>query len=409
MNSALHSALAYFEQKDNELQIGGESISLFAEKNGTPLYIYNRKCIVEKNRTVAENFPTELKVHYAVKANPNKEIINLMAEYVTGFDVASGGELRSVMDAGCAPESVSFAGPGKSMSELKHAIELGIGSISIESEMELENIRSICRELKSKAKILIRVNPAFSPLQSGMVMGGVPSKFGIDSERVPAVLTSLVNDPYMVLKGIHIYNCCQNLSAEQLLNNFKNILDYAHELSMSTKQRFDTINLGGGLGIPYFYHEKDLDIEFLGKSLKKLLRDHFRFFKQTNLIVELGRYLVGESGIYLCKILDRKVSRNKVFLIIDGGMHQHLAASGNLGQGFVRRPFPMTIVNKMNAPLEQVTVTGPLCTPVDTFGSTHLPHAEPGDLLAVFQSGAYGLTASPVGFLSHDLPQEILF
>jgi diaminopimelate decarboxylase len=408
MNFALNSALAHFKKRNGELLIGDRTISSLAQEHGTPLYIYNRAVIKRRCQSLRDALPHNLQIYYAVKANPNSEIIKLMGNIYDGFDVASGGELTKVLNGGFDPKCINFAGPGKTPDELRYAIEQGIESISIESDQELKIIQSICNSCRLKTKVLVRINPDFSPPKSGMSMGGIPSKFGIDSECVPALVRQISEGPYISFEGIHIYNCSQNLNAEKLLNNFENIFNYALALSRLIKSPLKTINLGGGLGVPYFAHENDLDLDYLSRGLTVLFEKYANHFLNPSFIMELGRFLVGESGIYLCRVLYRKVSRGQTFLIIDGGMHHNLAATGNLGQCMVKRPLPMTIANKLNEPMEKVNIVGPLCTPIDTFGSTKLPRSKSGDFLALFQSGAYGLTASPVGFLSRDLPSELI-
>jgi diaminopimelate decarboxylase len=415
MNLALNSALSNFKQHNGELLIGGRTISSLAQEHGTPLYIYDRAVIKHRCQTLRGTLPENLQITYAIKANPNIEIIRTMGAYYDGFDVASQGEMEKAIDAGIYPEVISFTGPGKTINELHFAIEHNIGSISVESERELEHIQSICKTLGTScktlgtsARVLIRVNPAFELSQSGMKMGGGPKQFGIDSERVPALIKRIISDNLVQFDGVHIFAGSQNLNADQLLQTFKKILEYASDIRSSTGTHIKTLNMGGGFGIPYFVHEKDLDLAAVGNGLANLLNTYGEKLTGTIFKIELGRFLVGECGIYVSRILYRKISHNQVFLITDGGMHHHLAASGNFGQSLVRRPMPMTIANKLNAPLEKVHIVGPLCTPLDTFGFVELPSAEEGDFVVVLNSGAYGFSASPLQFLSHKPPKEVI-
>jgi diaminopimelate decarboxylase len=241
-----------------------------------------------------------------------------------------------------------------------------------------------------------------------MKMGGGAKQFGIDSERVPQVMRSLRSNAHVAFKGIHIFAGSQNLNAEAILSAFEKILAYSLYLSSALAEPLEVVNLGGGFGIPYFVNDKDLNLEVLGAGLKKLLPAYRAQMPSTHFRIELGRFVVGEAGIYVSRVLYRKISRNQLFLITDGGMHHHLAASGNFGQGLLRRPFPITTLNRLDEPLEKVNVVGPLCTPLDTFGNQILvPRAEVGDLVGVMNSGAYGFTASPLSFLSHRPPVEI--
>ena len=408
MNLALKSALSHFQQKNGEVVIGGRSITAIARQYGTPLYIYDRAIIKQRAQALRKVLPEDLQINYAVKANPNIEILGLMSTFYDGFDIASRGEMQRAVRAGQDPGKMSFAGPGKSPDELKFAIENGIGSISIESEREAEHIISICKALNTTTRILIRVNPRFELSKSGMKMGGGPKQFGIDSERVPNLITKLQNDEYVKFTGIHIFSGSQNLQADKILETCGKILGYADDLVTRTRIPLQLINLGGGFGIPYFAHEKDLDLNSVGNGLKTLVHAYQYKLPDTVFKIELGRFLVGECGIYLSRVLYRKISHGQTFLITDGGMHHHLAASGNFGQSLVRRPMPITVVNRQGYPLEKVHVVGALCTPLDTFGFVELPQAQEGDLVAVLNSGAYGFSASPLLFLSHEPPKEIM-
>jgi len=408
MNYALKSALANFTRRGSELVIGGETVSTLADQYGTPLYIYDKRIVLQKYQVIREALPDNLKVYYALKANPNHEIIQLMAGLYDGFDVASAGETERVIQAGIAPDRISFAGPGKTISELRYAIKQQIGGLSIESEQEFERIGAICRQLGKTADVFVRVNPDFGLSRSGMKMGGGATQFGVDSERVPALIKAIQDAPLLNFKGIHIFSGSQNLSADELLRLFENILDYVVSLIEITGIAIDKLNMGGGFGIPYFAHEQELALHAVGQGLKRLLRQYHAKLNNTSFIIELGRFLVGECGVYLTRVLYRKISRGQVFLVTDGGMHHHLAASGNFGQSLVRRPMPLTVANRLGGPVEKVHVVGPLCTPLDSFGFVNLPEAQEGDLIAVLNSGAYGFSASPQLFLSHPAPKEII-
>jgi diaminopimelate decarboxylase len=408
MNFALNSALSHFKQRNGELLIGDRAISSLAQEHGTPLYIYDRAVIKRRCQSLRDVLPSNLNINYAVKANPNSSILKIMGELYDGFDIASQGEMEKAIEAGISPGLMSFTGPGKSIDELKFAIENEIGTISVESEPEVEHIKNICKSLDTSAKILIRVNSDFELNQSGMKMGGGPKQFGIDSERVPALIKTLINDMHLQFDGIHIFSGSQNLHADQLLQTYKKIIEYSYNLSFSENINLKTINIGGGFGIPYFAHEEDLDLTSVANGLKQLLDEYNNKLPKTVFKIELGRYLVGECGIYVSRILYRKISHGKTFLITNGGMHHHLAASGNFGQSIVRRPMPLTIVNKLNNDTKKAHIVGPLCTPLDTFGAVDVPQADEGDLVAVFNSGAYGFSASPIGFLSHKIPEEVI-
>ena len=170
-----------------------------------------------------------------------------------------------------------------------------------------------------------------------------------------------------------------------------------------------SLNLGGGFGIPYFPGEQRLDLAPIADNLQRLRERAARDLPAATIVLELGRYLVGEAGVYVTRILDRKESRGKVFLVTDGGLNHHLSASGNFGQ-VIRKNYPVAIGNRQgDAALEEATVVGPLCTPLDLLADRMtLPVAQAGDLVVVFQSGAYGASASPQAFLGHAACTEVL-
>ncbi|HOE28277.1 MAG TPA: type III PLP-dependent enzyme [bacterium] len=406
-NHALASALSRFSSESGHLVVGGRTAASLAEEHGTPLYLYSRDVVLRRHDALRACLPEGVQIYYAVKANPHGGVLALMGGLYDGFDVSSMGEMKKALDAGISPAAMSYAGPGKRVGELDFAVSHGIGSLSIESERELQHVSAICREKRSTARVMIRVNPDFAMNQSGMGMGGA-RQFGIDAEQVPAVLARVRNDESIDFQGIHVFSGSQNLNAPTIVEHFARIVGYALDTCARADMPLKVINIGGGLGIPYFSHEQDLDLDVVGRGLEDILHRHAGRLKDTRIRMELGRYLVGECGVYLCRVLYRKTSHGRVFIVIDGGMHHNLAASGNLGQGLARRPMPVTVANRLDGPREQVTVVGPLCTPLDTFGTVEIPHAEEGDLVAVMSAGAYGLTASPVFFLSHDLPREVL-
>lgn len=406
-NFALESALSRFHSEDGNLVIGGRTAASLAEEYGTPLYLYSSDVIRRRRDILRSTLPENVQIYYAVKANPHSGIIGLMGGLYDGLDISSRGEMEKALDAGVPPAAMSYAGPGKRLCELDFALSHTIGSISIESMQELHHIKSLCRKRKMRARVMIRVNPEFELTQSGMGMGG-PRQFGIDAAQVPSVIASIGDDDFIDFQGIHIFSGSQNLNAQAIVDNFDKTVGYGLDAGAHMNVPMNVINIGGGLGIPYFSHEKDLDLYTIGSGLGGILKRHAGRLNDTRIRMELGRYLVGECGIYLCRVLYRKTSHGRVFLVTDGGMHHHLAASGNLGQSLARRPMPLTTANRLGGVREKVTVVGPLCTPLDTFGTVEIPHAQEGDLIAVMNSGAYGLTASPVNFLSHNQPQEII-
>jgi diaminopimelate decarboxylase len=321
--------------------------------------------------------------------------------------VASAGEMKIALDTGMAPDRISIAGPGKTDQELMRAAASGI-TVNVESEREIDILAAIGRESGTPPRIAIRVNPDFELKTSGMKMGGGPKQFGIDAERVPQILEGLAGAP-LAFAGFHIFSGSQNLRAEAIVESQQKAMALAVRLARHAPAPVTSLNLGGGFGIPYFPGEQHLDLEPIGANLRGLLARARDEFPEAHLVLELGRYIVGEAGLYVCKVIDRKISRGQVFLVTDGGLHHHLAASGNFGQ-VLRKNYPLAVASRMSdTALETASVVGPLCTPLDLLGDrVTLPSAVPGDLIVIFQSGAYGYTASPLGFLSHPAPAEIL-
>lgn len=407
-NPLLVELLKRFSVVDDCLQIGGIPLTQLAKRVGqTPFYVYDRTLIKERITFLRHALPSALQLHYAIKANPMPTLVNYMASTVDGLDVASLGELRLALDTGMSSIHISFTGPGKQPRELAAAIAAGV-IINVESEGELATIAQIGNTQGQRPKVALRVNPDFELKASGMKMAGGPKPFGIDAERVPTALHQMA---YLDLDfmGLQIFAGSQNLRPEALMEAHRKIFDLGLQLAERAPRSMQVFNIGGGFGIPYFSGDKALDLRPIGDNLATCLAHLATIQPDAKPVLELGRYLVGEAGIYVAQIVDRKVSREHTFLITDGGMHHHLAASGNLGQ-VVRRNYPVIIGNRVQGQArEVVSVVGPLCTPLDILADRlELAKAEVGDLVVVFQSGAYGLSASPIGFLSHPQPAEII-
>lgn len=407
MSNATQLALHHFAVSDNQLFVGGRSISEWAAELGTPFYLYDLAILRKKIELFRNAIPSGIKLYYAVKANPFGPLLEYMVPLVDGFDVASSGEMEGVLEAGTTPDTISFAGPGKTQAELQRALELRIGSINVESSQELEHISALANAMGLKPRVSIRINPDFELHGSGMKMGGGPKQFGIDAEVVPTVLERIRQLP-LDFQGFHIYAGSQNLQAGVIAEAMERSLDLIWRLAGPAAESIQLLNLGGGFGIPYFEKDAELDIHFLGQALDNLLGTYRPRFPQANFIIELGRYLTGECGMYVTRVLYRKISRGKTYLITDGGMNHHLAASGNLGQ-VLRKNFPIVVANRLcGDEMETVDITGPLCTPLDILGARiKLPSPKEGDLIAVLNSGAYGYTASPLLFLGHTLPAQL--
>jgi diaminopimelate decarboxylase len=389
--------------------IGGIPLERLAERVGaTPFFAYDRRLLTERIQLLRAALPAGIDLSYAVKANPMPAVVQHLSGLVDSFDVASAAEMLVALDTPMPSDRVSFAGPGKTPAELTQAIAAGV-TIEMESETEAERVCMIGERLGIRPRVAIRVNPDFQIKGSGMRMGGGPQQFGVDAENVPALLAQLARADVEFL-GFHIFGGSQNLHAEVLCEAQRKTVELALRLAEASPMPIRYLNLGGGFGIPYFEKDQLLDLPAIAQNLQGLLADAIRpNLPEARVVIELGRFIVGECGFYVTRVVDRKVSRGKTFLVVDGGLHHQLAASGNFGQ-VIRRNYPVAIGNRTgDEATETVTVVGCLCTPLDLLadGAT-LPRADIGDLVVVFMAGAYGLTASPTGFLSHPAPAEVL-
>jgi diaminopimelate decarboxylase len=403
-----HAALADLRVAEDCLLIGGVPVTELAARIGrTPFYAYDRGAITERVTSLRAVLPEAIELHYAVKANPMPAVVQHLAGLVNGLDVASAGELRVALDTTMPPREISFAGPGKRPDELAQAVAAGI-VVNLESEHEMRTLARIGSEQGRRPAVAIRVNPDFELKASGMKMSGGPKAFGVDAERVPAMLREL-GELDLEFIGFHIFTGSQNLRAESLIEAQARTFELAYRLADDAPAPVRTLNIGGGFGIPYFPGDLRLDLEPVGVHLAERVAESRVRLPAAQVVLELGRYLVGEAGYYVCRIVDRKDSRGEVFLVTDGGLHHHLAASGNFGQ-VVRRNYPVLVGNRVRGTVrETVNVVGPLCTPLDVLANgLEMARAGVGDLIVVLQSGAYGLTASPTAFLSHPSPVEVL-
>ena len=403
-----HIPNPYYSAEDGVLLVGGRKVTEIAAQAGrTPFYVYDRAVMTRRVAELRAALPAGLHLHYAIKANPMPAVVQHFRRLVDGFDVASVREMQVALDAGMPAELISFAGPGKTLEELERAVAAGI-VVNMESEREMERIAAIAARVGRRPKVAIRVNPDFELKSSGMKMAGGPKQFGVDAERVPEMLRTLAGLP-IEFWGFHIYSGSQNLRPEIIVDSQEKTVALAIELAGHAPGPVRMLNLGGGFGIPYFPGDQPLDLAPIGENLARLVPQITAALPEAQPCIELGRYLVGESGVYVCRVIDRKISRGHVFLVTDGGLHHHLAASGNFGQ-VIRKNYPVLVANRVGAAdTEIASVVGPLCTPLDLLGNKmELARADVDDFIAVFASGAYGATASPVAFLSHPGPGELL-
>ena len=383
------------------LTIGGQSVETLAMS--TPVFVYDFGVVASRIARFRSAFEG-VDLHYAVKANPFRPLLRAMAPLVDGFDIASSGELSFAQDLA---KPISFAGPGKLTAELEAAIAAGV-TINLESEAETERAFAVGSKLGVRPRVAVRVNPEFELRGSGMRMGGRASPFGIDAERVPALVKKVLSAG-AEWRGFHIFAGSQALDSGAIIDSHGHTLSLVARLADAIGASPPLVNLGGGFGIPYFAGESPIDIEAIGAALRERLTTLPNDLQGSSFAIELGRWLVGEAGVYLTRVIERKESRGEIFLVCDGGLNHQLAASGHLGT-VVRRNYPLAVATAVaGAPIETASVVGPLCTPLDRLGDqVVLPTAKPGDIIAVFMAGAYGLTASPWEFLGHARPTQFL-
>ncbi|MCI4588993.1 pyridoxal-dependent decarboxylase, exosortase A system-associated [Sphingobium sp. BYY-5] len=399
----------WFGAEEGMLLIGGcGAASLVDEAGDTPLFAYDMSIVEAQVRRFREAMPDALHLHYAVKANPFAPLLMRMALQVDGFDIASGGELEMALEAGMAPDRISFAGPGKRNDELSAAIFAGV-TIHLESEGEARRALAVAEAIGKTPRLAVRVNPDFDLKGSGMRMGGGAKPFGVDADRAAALARTVI-DAGAQWQGWHIFAGSQNLDALAIIETQAATIALAARLSDEVGAAPPLVNLGGGFGLAYFPGDERLDIRPIGVALDTALEERADILQDSDFAIELGRWLVGEAGVYLTRVVDVKVSQGETFAVVDGGLHHQLAASGNFGT-VVRRNYPIAVANRFGLPpsAEPVTVVGCLCTPIDRLGDkVALPPVEEGDLIAIFLAGAYGASASPVAFLGHPSPRELL-
>ena len=397
-----------YQSRDGHLLIGGETVdALIARAGDTPLFVYDFGIVRARIARLRAALPAGVALHYALKANPYPPLLRAMAGIVDGMDVASAGEMAKALESGVAADAMSFAGPGKRDRELEAAIRAEV-TINLESEGEADRALAIAERIGVTPRLAVRVNPAFDLRGSGMRMGGGAKPFGVDADRVASLVSRLIAAG-ADWRGLHIYAGSQTLDAGAVIEAQAATIGLAATIAEEAGASPPTVNLGGGFGIPYFSGDVPLDVESVGSALADAIAARPAILSGTAFAIELGRFLVGEAGVYLTRIVDRKTSHGETFLVVDGGLHHQLAASGNFGT-VVRRNYPIAVANRFGASADEtVSVVGCLCTPLDRLGDkVALPRADVGDVIAIFLAGAYGASASPAAFLGHPPALEML-
>lgn len=403
--------ISRFLRTGGKLCPGSVPIDRIIAKTGTPLYIYDAALMRQQYSRLRRALPGRFKVCYSLKANPNQAVAKIFRKLGAGAEIASKAELKAALAAGFKPGDIIYAGPGKTEVELKIAMQSRIGVINVESETELERISKLSLRMKksgkrAKTKIALRVNPDFTSGYEGEVMIGGSRKFGIDSEIIEPLILKTLADPALDLAGFHFYAGTGFLKVKTLMQAYSAFARWVKKISVRLKLDVGMVNFGGGLGIPYADGEKELDVKAVGAGLKKIMANLLKSpgFEKTCFVLEPGRYLAGPSGVYVSEVTDIKESRGTLYVITNGGINHSLIPI------VLNKNYPAAILNKMNRKKDiECVVAGPLCASPDQFSrKVKLPKPAIGDLLGVFNSGAYGLTASMLEFLSHPTPAEVL-
>ncbi|OQW94030.1 MAG: decarboxylase [Beggiatoa sp. IS2] len=378
---------------------------------GTPCFVYFFDKVVERVGYLRQSFDQHFYISYAVKSNPNPEILRGLQGQVNLLDVSSGGELLRAIKQGWAPELLSFTGPGKRDSELRMAVSQKIGEVIVESVNEAERLNAIAAQAGVTQGILVRIAPKKLPRGFGVNMSGKPTQFGIDEEEINQAVTLIKQLPHLDLQGFHIYSGTQCLRPESIVENYQIFIDIFRYVCETHNVNPKKLIFGSGLGIPYHEGDQPLDLTAVATRINPVLEafQQESRFSQTQFILELGRYLIGEAGFYLTRVINKKLSRGTEICVCDGGMNHHLGACGHLGSVIHRNYQMFKVTQEEEAVTQTYNLVGPLCTSIDTLGhNVKLPALDVGDVIAIRCSGAYGLTASPVYFISHEPPKEIL-
>lgn len=383
-----------------------------AEKQGTPFYAYFLEDVRERFVALQNAFEGHFLLSYAVKANPAPKLLQALHGVADMLDISSGGELVRALDAGWTGSSLSFTGPGKTRAELALAVthlgNLG-GEVVLESVEEAELLAELARAANKRVQVLVRIAPARVPPGFGDSMAGKPVAFGIDEEDLPQALKAiLAHQDVLDLVGFHAYSGTQCLRASSVVENYQIFCELfirAAEMSSRTPQK---LIFGSGLGIVYHDNQSPLDLAAVGQATVPLLADLAQRFPGVQLVLETGRYVVGEAGVLVTRVLRVKDSRGTRIGICDAGMNHHLAAAGMFGMA-IRRNYRMHNLSFEGPNEGSYQLSGPLCTSLDVLArGVALSRLERGDLIVVETSGAYGPTASPGQFISHTQVSEWL-
>jgi diaminopimelate decarboxylase len=379
---------------------------------GTPCYVYVMDLVRARVGRVRAAFGNRFRIRYAVKSNPNSTLLRRLKGVVDSVDVSSGGEVVCALEAGWDAPQIGFTGPGKTERELLRSIDVGLGEVVVESAEEAELLNRLAAQRDRHQRIVVRIAPSRMPRGFGVNMSGKPTQFGIDEEDIDAALRSITKLPHLRVIGLHIYSGTQCLHPEAIVENFRIFIELFRRVCQTHDLRPQILIFGSGIGIPYYESDAPVDLDAVADAINPdldALRSEPRFASAV-LALETGRYLVGEAGFYLTRVLRMKHSRGTDICICDGGMNHHLGAAGHLGTVLQRNYRMLKLMGDDTGDAPQpYNLVGPLCTTIDTLArQVSLPALKPGDVIVIRSSGAYGLTASPIHFIGHAPPREII-
>jgi diaminopimelate decarboxylase len=387
-------------------------LARIAQEIGTPCYVYFIDQVHARIESIRQAFAGQFGVSYAMKSNPHPAILRRLMDRVDTLDISSGGELATARKVGWPAERISFTGPGKRRKELEAAVDYRIGEVILESLHEARQLDEIARRMGRTQDVLIRVAPHKVPRGFGTHMTGKASQFGIDEEVLDSAVAEIRRLPNLRLCGFHIYSGSQCLKPDAIAENYEIFLDIFQRACSTHDITPKKLIFGSGIGVPYNDSDQSVELAPIAERIVPLLKELKRDprYCATPLLLETGRFLVGEAGVYLTRVVTRKESRGSTICVMDGGMNHHLAAAGHMGM-VIHRPYPMFKVwsERPDGPEQPFDLYGCLCTSIDHLGKgVTFPGLDVGDVIGIRSSGAYGVTASPIHFISHEPPREVL-
>jgi len=376
-------------------------LNSIVDEVGTPFYVYDA-CRIRENIQRVKNAFKETIIHYSLKSNPCLGVCKIISEAGIEAEIASPFEAGIAVKAGFSPANILYDGPGKTIENISKNLDLGLRRFNIEAMTELDRLKEITNGNTDDLTLCFRINPLESS-DSAEKMTGKPSRFGIDIEELPACLDKATQDGFKI-NGIHLYLGSQILSDEQLIANYRvglNIIS-EHYDKFYTAKKIDYI-FGGGFGIPYKDDDPTINPEYIAKRFKEL---RVEYGLQDKIVTrfELGRYIIGNAGRYLAKVVDIKVSRGEKFITLDGGVNHFMRYV------MTEANHRVSLLNSISKDLEAAEICGQTCTPYDVISISDMPkNIAIGDVIVLEDAGAYGWSMGIQNFLSFPSCAEVVF